>query len=249
MNTDIATILESTSFQPANKLKKKERMILNIQGLPDTGKTHMLLACPEPICIFDFDHNLEGILEKFPDKDIWVSEYDFDKPTKHASEVQLLKRADVLWNRFITEYNQALLQAKTIGIDSAGLMWELLRMARFGKMTSIMPHMYGPLNTEHQQIVDSAKRSNCNLVFLSTMQPEYIADQPSGRYVRQGWSRLDYHCSYSIELGRAKKKPTDKQAVFEGTIKKFKPDPNMVGQVLINPTFNDIFLKAFPKGV
>ena len=218
-------------------------MILNVQGKEDSGKTHFLFTCPEPIALFDLDHNSEGVINKFSDKEIMISEYYFNKPSKGSNEAKLIKEADLLWTRFMAEYKQALEQVKTIGIDTAPMCWELLRIARFGKLTQVMPHNYGPLNCEFNQLIDMAKQSDTNLVFLSTLAPEYVNDQATGRYVRQGWSQLDYKVQYSMELSRAISGPNKRN--FQGKMLKFKPDPKMVGQVLSSPTFKDISDRAF----
>jgi len=245
MSTSASSLLQGTGFRPANQVKSKQRLIINVQGKEDSGKTHLLLTCPAPIALFDLDHNSESVVNKpnFSNKEIMISEYFFEKPSKGSNEAKLIKEADLLWNRFMTEYKQALKEVKTVAIDTVGLLWELLRMARFGKLTQVMPHHYGPLNAEMAQIIDMAKQSDCNLILSSTLAPQYINDQATGFWVRQGWSQLDYKVQYSIELSRAKK------GDFQGKVLKFKPEPKMVDQVLINPSFNQIFAKAFPKGI
>lgn len=241
MSVNVSELLQGTGFQPASKLKSRRRMILNVQGKEDSGKTHFLLTCPEPIALFDLDHNSESVVNKpeFADKNIMVSEYYFDKPSKGANEAKLIKEADILWNRFMTEYMMCLKQVKTIAIDTAGLLWEMLRIARFGKLTSVMPHNYSVLNCEFNQLIDLGKKSNTNLIFTSTLAPQYLNDTATGLMVRQGWSQLDYKVQYSMELSRTRK------GEFQGKVLKFKPDPKMVGQVLTSPTFKDISDRAF----
>ena len=243
------SLLQGTGFRPANTIKSRQRMIMNVQGKEDTGKTHFLLTCPTPIALFDLDHNSESLVKKpeFVNEDIFVSEYYFERPSKGSNETKLIKEADHLWNRFMAEYKQALKEVKTIAIDTAGLLWEMLRMARFGKLTQVMPHHYGPLNSEMAQIIDMGKQSNCNLIMSSTLAPQYINDQATGLWVRQGWSQLDYKVQYSMELSRAKTGPN--KGNFQGKVMKFKPDPKMVDQVLVSPSFNDVFVRAFPKGI
>ena len=249
MGTPASSLLQGTGFRPANTIKSRQRMILNVQGKEDTGKTHFLLTCPEPIALFDLDLNSESVVNKsdFLNKEIMMSEYFFEKPSKGSNEAKLIKEADLLWNRFMAEYKQALKEVKTVAIDTAGLLWEMLRIARFGKLTSVMPHHYGVLNCEMAQIIDMSKQSDCNLILSSTLAPQYINDQATGFWVRQGWSQLDYKVQYSIELSRSKTGPN--KGKFEGKILKFKPDPKMIDQVLINPSFKDISERAFPKGI
>ena len=66
LNTSIpaSSLLQGTGFRPARLVKSKERMIINVQGKEDTGKTHFLLTCPQPIALFDLDHNSESVVNK-----------------------------------------------------------------------------------------------------------------------------------------------------------------------------------------
>lgn len=240
METQTATLLEGTGFRPATEIKKKKRMIINVQGLEDSGKTHFLCSCPDPIAIFDLDHNLEGVVNKFANKEIIYSPYYFSKPIKGGTETKIIKEAEKLWGNFMEDFKNCLKSdIATIGIDTADEAWSLIRLARLGKLTQVMPIHYGPVSAEFSQLIDMAKQSNTNLVFLSTLCPEYQNDSPTGRMVRKGFSQLDYKVQYSMQLSRPKK------GEFQGKILKFKPDPQQVGEIMVAPDFQSLYNKAF----
>ncbi len=44
-------------------------------------------------------------------------------------------------------------EIKSIVIDTASEAWELVRLARFGKLTQVMPQHYGPVNTEFRDMI------------------------------------------------------------------------------------------------
>ena len=244
MNTQIASLLESTDFRPAIEIKRKKRMIINVQGMEDSGKTHFLCSCPAPVAIFDLDHNLEGVVNKFEDKEIMFRPYYFSKPIKGSTETKIVKEAEQLWGKFMEDFKNCLKSdVATIGIDTADGAWELIRLARLGKLTQVMPIHYAPVNTEFSQLIDMCKQSNTNLVFLSTLCAEYQNDSPTGRMIRKGFSSLDYKVQYSIELSRAMSGPNKDN--FQGKILKFKPDPQQVGEIMVAPNFESLYNKAF----
>tara|TARA_R100001086_G_scaffold19723_1_gene9570 strand:+ start:1538 stop:2317 length:780 start_codon:yes stop_codon:yes gene_type:complete len=250
MSVDASNLLKGTGFRPASQIKVRQRLIINVQGKEDTGKTHFLLNCPYPLAYFDFDHNAESLLSKpeFADKEIMISPYYFSKPTGKSSDAdKILKEASSLWDRFSSEFRQALDECATVALDTSAQVWEMLRMSRFGKH-NVLPHHYGALNAEFSStIFDQAKQSNCNLILSSPLAKQFVNDKETGLWVRQGWSQLDYKVQYSLELEKVKVGPN--KGKFQGKIFKFKPDPDVIGQVIINPSFNDIFERAFPKGV
>ena len=77
----------------------------------------------------------------------------------------------------ISSYQWALAEpaVRTISVDTATELWELLRMARFGKLTQVMPYQYGPVNAEFRSLIRMAYASDKNLILLHKMRKVYKA--------------------------------------------------------------------------
>ena len=125
----------------------QRRLILSIEALEGVGKTRFTLTAPGPIAFLNFDYGLEGVVERSSyEKAIYVASIKLDfqggkDQIDHAPPRRELQK-------FETNYQTALKQARTIVIDTGTELWELMRLAAFGKLTQVMPHHYAPVNQE-----------------------------------------------------------------------------------------------------
>lgn len=99
---------------------------------------------------------------------------------------------------------------RTIIWDTATFAWELLRMARFGKLTQVMPHMYAPCNAEYENLIWEAESARKFFVLIHTMKKEYVGGKNSkgdgqlegtwnGKYERAGYSRMGFVANVLLE--------------------------------------------------
>lgn len=175
-------------FKPVDpKSSAIKRLIVNITGKEKSGKSNLALTAPGPIALFDFDYGLEGVVEKFAGKkSIYRSEYRISELSadKYISE----------WERHKKEFRAALSHkgVRTVVEDTGTEMWELVRLARFGKLTQVMPQHYGPVNAELRGLVRDAYSSDKNLIFLHKMTQVYINNQPTKDYAMAGFKDIPY---------------------------------------------------------
>lgn len=171
-------------FKNAKERESLNRIIVSLSGLEKQGKTHFSLTAPGPIAFFSVDIGEEGVIGKFMDtKRIEVYEVE------HLGEDAADKAPDE-WKRFINAYRFALRHGdfKTIVLDTATELWELLRLSRFGRLTQVMPHHYGPVNAEFRTLIREAYGFNKNLILLHKMKQEYIGEKKTGKWERAGFS-------------------------------------------------------------
>jgi len=83
-------------------------------------------------------------------------------------------------------------QVRSIVWDTATEVWELIRLARFGKLAQVLPVQYGPVNAEMRGLIRTAYDSNKNFVMLHKMKAEYINDRRTGKYERAGFGDSEY---------------------------------------------------------
>lgn len=92
----------------------------------------------------------------------------------------------------------------TVIWDTATYGWELLRMAKFGKLTQVMPHHYGPVNDEFQALFYTAEEHGKLFVALHSMSKEYKAGKDgkevwNGYYKPSGFSHMDFVANIRLE--------------------------------------------------
>ena len=176
------------------------RMIVSACGEEKSGKNYFSFTFPEPIYVHSFDEGLEGTIEQFIDKkEIHVAKYDLEVQPGKASPQEVAESADKLWNEFVVNYKYSLAAAGdgTVVIDTDTELYELLRLARFGKLTQVMPHHYGPVNAEFRDIVRGAYDVRCNLFLIGRLGDEWMNDaagkgNKTGARIRKGFGDLPY---------------------------------------------------------
>ena len=171
----------------------KRRLILAISGAEKSGKTRFSLTAPPPVAVLNLDIGLEGVVQQFSDKEIFVSEYRVMSPSlnKNMSQEAIATNASNAWDSILRDYKYALDTMRTVVLDTATEVWEVLRMARFfktfGKLDHIKPHHYGPVNAEYRDFLRLAYDSNANLILVHKVKAEYINDVRTGRLERAGF--------------------------------------------------------------
>jgi hypothetical protein len=159
----------SSTFVRAQKALTK-RIIISLTGEEKTGKNHCAFTAPSPIYVHSFDIGLDGVVQKFQNKkEIYVADYELTVQPGEASAGEVAEAADKVWQQFVANYRDGLSSCGngTTVIDTDTELYELLRLARFGKLTQIMPHHYGPVNAELRDVVREAYDFDANAFFLS----------------------------------------------------------------------------------
>lgn len=173
------------------------RIIMSISALEKQGKTHFSLTAPAPSVIFSTDIGEEGVVHKFGDKDINIIEIaNFEEGNDVAAEKE--------WDRYLDTYNAFLndKDTRTIIIDTATEIWELIRLARFGRLTQVMPYQYGPVNKEFRSMIRKAYDFDKNVVFLHKMRPQYVNDKWNGEYERSGFNTMGFLVQVNAQMYR-----------------------------------------------
>jgi hypothetical protein len=176
-------------FTRANSAVKR-RLILSIEALEGSGKTRFALTAPGPIAFINFDYGLEGVVEAFQvKKPIYVAnvKLNFD-----GSKDQIVKAAEQELTTFEKNYQTALKQAKTIVVDTGTELWELMRLAAFGKLAQVMPHHYAPVNQEMTRLIKLAYDSDANLIVTHKLKEQWVNDKRTGQYEFAGMKDIPF---------------------------------------------------------
>ena len=188
--------LAAAGFQKMSAGVKK-RLIVSVQGQEKSGKTHFSLTAPGPIAYFGMDIGEEGVVDKFLDSGKEI--YSADAQIKVPNTIVMTKGGPTLdaekaWEKMKVALVTALSNGgvRTVVVDTATEMWELIRLARFGKLTQVMPMQYGPVNAEMRGLLRAAFESDKNVILIHKVKAEYVNDKRTGRMERAGFSDTGY---------------------------------------------------------
>lgn len=196
----ILSKLKNTSFQAPTLARP--RLIISAKGMEKSGKSHFALTAPGPIAYLSMDIGHEGVVDKFlagwsgySPKEIVVAEYEIPEIKDIKDESKMMDACDKAWVKLQSDYDTALKVCRTVILDTATEVWELLRLARFGRISQIKPHHYVQANREYREFIRGAYSSDCNLILLHKMKAEWADGsgenakaRKTGRYERAGFS-------------------------------------------------------------
>lgn len=209
--------------------KIAKRLIISVMGREKQGKTNFGLTAPGPIAVFDFDYGMEGVVNKFAaSKQIFISEY-------RIHEINADKFV-ASWEKFKKDFYACLAapkkEVRSIVVDTATEEWELARMARFGKLTQVMPQHYGPVNAEMRGLIRDAYSSEKSVIFLHKMSQVYINNQPTKDYALAGFKDTPYSVQVNVQCWR------DEDQVFHATVLDCRQNPSINGMDIVGDMIN-----------
>jgi hypothetical protein len=194
----------------ASTIRARKRLLIGVDGPPDSGKTEFAMSCPGPGLGIILDRGLDGCLDnpnppKARNKDWAFKIISIPLPTQSV-------KADYKnhWHMFYEWYRKALdnVDATSVLIDGDSDSWELQRLAEFGQLTQIMPILYTQVNAARRAMYARAWDASKIVVFTNKIKKEYKAQflpdgnprmdngkevrEWTGDYERQGFPDQDY---------------------------------------------------------
>jgi hypothetical protein len=244
--------LKAAGFEPI-ETDVQPRLIIALDGQEKCGKTHFSLTAPDPIAYFAIDLGHEGVVRKFTNGE--VAEKTIlraDKAIKIPDTVRFNKKQDTIkidaedaWDKMRKAYKAACQSSsiRTIVVDTATEMWELIRLARLGKLSQVKPQHYGPVNAEMRGVIRDAYNSNKNVILIHKMKKEYKKEQWSGKYERAGFSDMGYLVQVNATM------ECDKDGDFSCTINDCRQNTSVRGMVFEDMMCSFPFVAAsiFPE--
>lgn len=247
MGTFDKSKLKSLGFKNAPD-KPKPRIIMGIEGREGHGKTEFALSAPGPVGYQSIDIGTEGIIEKHvkAGKEIYLKEYWNPLEGGDLSDPAIMKRAQCKAEEFMEEFTndfRALVSSgvRTVVWDTASEFWQVMRIARFGKLTQVMPHHYGPVNQEYLSLVKLAYNSNTNLILIHKVKPIWKDNNKTDDFERNGMNET----GYLVQMDLTTYKDEDG---FHAFITKCRANESMVGMDFPEPVnkFPQIAAEMYP---
>lgn len=214
--------LSSLGFVPSKDRELVHpRVIMSVSGLEKQGKTHFALTAPGPIAYVSTDIGHEGVVHKFRDKDIQILDVERVEDDDDTA-------AEKEWDKFRKGYVGAMRDKaiRSIVVDTATEIWEVLRLARFGRLTQVMPYQYGPVNKEYRKLIRMAYDCDKNLILLHKMKAQYINDKRTGEYERAGFGDTGFLVQVNAVVWRYS---ADDGGEFAITIRDCRQNPDLMG--------------------
>ena len=181
------------------------RLVACTVAAEKSGKTHWALTAPGPIAAISTDTGTEEIARKFlGPKRILIAPF---QSTKELVEGDNKAEQKKQWGLMKDAFKRIVENPKirTMVVDTATEMWELCRLAAFGKLSQVMPQHYVEVNSEFTAMVKMAyQRTDLNVIFIHKQKKQYKAtstgkDAWSGRWERAGFGDLPYLVDINLQ--------------------------------------------------
>jgi hypothetical protein len=219
------------------KKPSRNRLVMSVEGLEKKGKTHLAMTAPPPIAYFDLDIGAEGVVNKFEDRLAGT----WPPPELKYKEAADQPQWRAIWEAYVKAYRTALAskEVRSLVVDTATELWEMCRLAHFGKAEVILPNQYGPVNKAFRELITKdTYNSNKSVVFVHRQKDEYVGtinrntgkeiSVRTGRVKRAGFADMGYLMQVLVETKR------DGDG-FHLLVKDCGPNKNINGEVLDEP--------------
>lgn len=222
---------------------------MSADGLPKTGKTRFICTLPAPLVIHNFNFGLKGVIDPFiaEGKEIYQEDYEIQlSKLPGAAFTELGDAAKRAWDRFARSFTESLRQMRSVAVDMGGEAWDVLRLARLGKLTQVLPVQYTAVNAEFRQLIQEAVRSKANVVFLHKLKPEYKNDVKTNNFERAGFGDIGFDMELVLRTSRDYSKTGVDQ--FSAKIEECRANFNASGKEFRggDVTFANIAVAVYP---
>jgi len=246
---DISTLIappqQFTKLEIFSKYQPKltRKACISVEGREKRGKTHFALTAPGPIVYFNLDEGLDRVQPdvKFPDLDLRVVNIPSFSRDGHPDRVA--DEALKVWESLKEMHINALESARTVIYDTFTEVWELARLARFGKLQQVQWFHFGPINREFHDFIREFSKHDANLILLHKVMAEKDGNgTPTGGLDRKGFSHIGFDVDDFFRVDR------DENGNFKVEVLESGHNPAIKGKVFIEPcnTFTDVALSLFP---
>jgi AAA domain-containing protein len=238
--SQIATsALKGTSLEAASSMAPTHSLIVDIYGPPGSGKSHFALTAPGPVVValFGAKNELEGVAEKFTEKQVLVGRYvDASEQTfggKSDNTEHFGKQNKQMEKDVMTALKAG---ARTAVIDKQTDWWEAIRFEYFGMAATTSDFHRSKANSEWSRQIRQIVELGKNLILISEEQDEWGPSseidektgkpkrQPTGRKIRKGNERTGYLVDVTLRAFRQKDKfyteivQAKKNPLLDGTV-------------------------------
>jgi hypothetical protein len=188
---EVSTSIDLTKLHAAGftaEIKpRRAAVVLSVEGLDKSGKTHFAFTAPGPICYISTDWGDEGVIQKFPNKQIIrpiAGDLKLDIPAaldrSDPTVIQPCFKKAV--DRFVTEYRKAIeLGVRTIILDKGSELWEWIRLAHYGRQSTNRNDYITTANAFYRDLVREANLAGINLIIINEVKALWESYNEDGK--------------------------------------------------------------------
>lgn len=213
--------------------RSPRRLIASIQGPVKAGKTRLALTAKKPIGLISIEiGGDEGVVDQFipkgsdsfdgiqiaqirmenpdyPDRNSYGTSKDGERDYNDAVSSAVSAVAASAMDRFYAAYYASLANFPTTVIDTGSDLWELHRLANFGRLEKIPTLAYTQLNKAMDKVIDDAFSYPGNVIFLHHLKEKWETftndkgkdqQRPSGIFEMAGYGGIKKKVQAVIEL-------------------------------------------------
>ena len=248
----------NNGFTPLSQFKPRPRLILGIEGLPDTGKTEFSLTAPPGIGVLAVDRGYEHVITKavpptHRQKDISLKIFPVPQPGEnpgdgskavYGSYKEMANIYKNIWDEYAKWYKTAIAcpDFRTVVIDGDSDTWDLQQLASFGKVVQVPPLQRTDVNAARRIMIARAFDSGKNIIYTYRIKPEYEnkvrinargvateVGERTGEYKRVGFGEQDYVVQVQLRSLYESSRAGQEENKYGVRIMKCKPSPELVG--------------------
>jgi hypothetical protein len=257
---------------------------LSLEGEAGGGKTFLAAGAPGKAFIQSSDNRWRAVIKQlYPDEwgerflcqnymmevdttpdEVFKSGENGAKEKGYAlADIQAARINSRWWVPLVNDFKEALRdpEIKTIIWDQADELYEILRMANFGKIERNDQKGYVPVNAEWKGLIKQARDARKNHIMIHQLKTKWekvpdangnLKDQDTGKKVRSGSDKADYLVDSFISAKYVDpKRDTAGNVVTEGkfivTIKRAKLNPSVNGMELEAPDWATLMMYLDPS--
>lgn len=240
---------KEVEFKRADPAAAPKRLVLSVDGEAKTGKTHFCLTAPGPMAYHDLNLGLEGVLNQFPDLEVYPFYYDIpvSAALPGSAFTSLTEPARKTWEQLVRNYRASLEKMHSVVLDDGTGAWELCRLARLGKLAQVLPIQYAAVNAEFRQLSQLALiQRTCNVIYTHKMKAVYKNEQKTEEKERAGFGEIEYDVQAVIRTHRDTTKAGLEQ--FAITIEECRPRMEATGTRFVGSdcTFTRVATAIYP---
>jgi len=248
---EVTVIDDTIEFQSLADAKENRGLKILCYGDFGTGKTHFALSSPNPYVI-DTENGASPLADKFPSaKSIMLQKVNLPKEIlekyddkEECNEIlnwyRLKKLLDVIEDNKIPDDVNT-----TIIIDSSTDIWAFVQayikdvVFKLDVLAKVKQQFdWGTINGEHNRLVMRLINRKNNIIFTARANEIYSGPgQPSGQYQPATQKKLPYFVDAVLYHTN---RFNNGKFEFSARITKFRQHGELVGKVVVNPTFNKL---------
>ena len=244
----IVTSLAKDGWKTTTEVRKTRRLMVGLDGPPDSGKSEFCLSGPGLIAWLCLDRGLDGVLDNQTppttrNSNVMVKVVAVPKATQMAQPGYI-----EYWKDFYNEYKKVLdnPDVRCLILDGDSDSWELQRLAEFGRLSKVPPNLYDNVNAARRAMYARAYDSGKVVFATNRTRKVYVTERMpdgtpkvnsggnevrswSGEYERQGFSDQDYLWAIQLRCAQRQGKNGPEWGI---KIMKCKADASLTGYEL-----------------